>query len=124
MTAKMQPSSRGSIGERLIIARKKRGLSQDALARLLTPPVSQGAIAHIESGRIESSRHLVWIAAALKIRAEWLVTGEGDMFEMPWPWPEMPQYVVEQLPASVLEDIGDYIKMKINQQARHNKDQT
>src|SRR5690606_21185076 len=74
MTAKMESRSRGDIGERLIIARKKRGLSQDALARLLTPPVSQGAIAHIESGRIESSRHLVWIAAALKIRAEWLVT--------------------------------------------------
>ncbi|CAM3871032.1 helix-turn-helix domain-containing protein [Bordetella tumulicola] len=124
MTAEMEPSSRGSIGERLIIARKKRGLSQDALARRLTPPVSQGAIAHIESGRIESSRHLVWIAAALKVRAEWLVTGEGDMFEVPWPWPETPLYVVEQLPAPVLEDIGDYIKMKINQQARHDKDQT
>ena len=118
----MEPSPNGSIGERLFIARKKRGLSQDALARLLDPPLSQGAIAHIESGRNESSRHLVWIAAALQIRAEWLVTGEGEMFEAAWPWPDTPRYVVADLPAPVLEDIGDYIKMKISQQARHSRD--
>ena len=106
----------------LLIARKNRGISQEALANLLDPPLSQSAIAHIENGRNESSRHLVWIAAALHVRAEWLVTGKGEMFEAEWPWPETPRYTVVELPPPVLEDIGDYIKMKIIQQAKKNKD--
>ncbi len=117
----MKPNPVSSIGERLLIARKKRGLSQEALANLLNPPLSQSAIAHIENGRNESSRHIVWIAAALHIRAEWLVTGEGEMFEMEWPWPETSRYTLEELPTPVLEDIGDYIKMKISQQAKKTK---
>src|SRR3546814_10573560 len=52
------------------IARTKRGLTQEALAGLVQAPLTQGAIAHIESGRSESSRHIVWIAAALRVRAE------------------------------------------------------
>ena len=118
----MTPSPINSIGERLLIARKNRGLSQEALANLLDPPLSQSAIAHIENGRNESSRHLVWIAAALHVRAEWLVTGKGEMFETEWPWPETPRYTVTELPAPVVEDIGDYIKMKIAQQAKKSKD--
>ncbi|WP_143705477.1 helix-turn-helix domain-containing protein [Pollutimonas subterranea] len=118
----MTPSPINSIGERLLIARKKRGLSQEALANLLDPPLSQSAIAHIENGRNESSRHIVWIAAALHVRAEWLVTGKGEMFEVEWPWPDTPRYTVVELPAPVLEDIGDYIKMKIGQQAKNTKD--
>ncbi|MFT0546046.1 helix-turn-helix domain-containing protein [Allopusillimonas ginsengisoli] len=117
----MTPSPISSIGERLLTARKKRGLSQEALANLLDPPISQSAIAHIENGRNETSRHIVWIAAALHVRAEWLVTGKGEMFEMEWPWPETSRYTLEELPAPVLEDIGDYIKMKIGQQAKHTK---
>lgn len=117
----MTPSPVDSIGERLLIARKKRSLSQEALANLLNPPLSQSAIAHIETGRNETSRHIVWIAAALHIRAEWLVTGKGEMFEMEWPWPETPRYTLEELPAPFVEDIGDYIKMKIGQQAKYNK---
>ncbi|WP_460872999.1 helix-turn-helix domain-containing protein [Paralcaligenes ginsengisoli] len=118
----MTPSPINSIGERLLIARKKRRLSQEALANLLDPPLSQSAIAHIENGRNESSRHIVWIAAALHVRAEWLVTGKGEMFEVEWPWPDTPRYTVVELPAPVLEDIGDYIKMKIGQQAKNTKD--
>lgn len=118
----MTPIPTSSIGERLLTARKKRGLSQEALAKLLNPPISQSAIAHIENGRNENSRHIVWIAAALHVRAEWLVTGKGEMFEMEWPWPETSRYTLEDLPAPALEDIGDYIRMKINQQAKHTKD--
>ncbi len=112
----MKSSPISSIGERLLIARKIRRLSQEALANLLDPPLSQSTIAHIENGRNESSRHLVWIAAALHVRAEWLVTGKGEMFEAEWP--DIPRYIVAELPAPVLEDIGDYIKMKITQQSK------
>lgn len=101
------------IGERLRIARNKRGLTQEALASLVQSPLTQGAIAHIEGGRSESSRHIVWIAAALHVRAEWLVTGNGEMFENEWPWPEIPLKSVVDLPNPTLEDIGDYIQMKV-----------
>lgn len=101
------------IGERLRIARNKRGLTQEALASLVQSPLTQGAIAHIEGGRSESSRHIVWIAAALHVRAEWLVTGNGEMFENEWPWPEIPLKSVVDLPEPTLEDIGDYIQMKV-----------
>lgn len=104
----------GSIGERLRIARTKRGLTQEGLASLVQSPLTQGAIAHIEGGRSESSRHIVWIAAALRVRAEWLVTGQGEMFEDEWPWPTIPREEVVALPAQVLEDIGDFIEMKLS----------
>src|SRR3546814_8570627 len=95
-----------SISERLRSARTKRGLTQEALAGLVQAPLTQGAIAHIESGRSESSRHIVWIAAALRVRAEWLVTGEGEMFEDEWPWPGISRESVSKLPTLVLEEIG------------------
>lgn len=101
------------IGERLRIARNKRGLTQEALASLVQSPLTQSAIAHIEGGRSESSRHIVWIAAALHVRAEWLVTGNGEMFENEWPWPEIPLKSVTELPENIREDIGDYIQMKL-----------
>ncbi|MGO3743951.1 MAG: helix-turn-helix domain-containing protein [Alcaligenes aquatilis] len=113
-----------SIGERLRIARNERGLTQEALASLVQSPLTQGAIAHIESGRSESSRHIVWIAAALHIRAEWLVTGKGEMFEDEWPWPETPRSSVAELPEQVLEDIGDYIQMKLAKHAKNVKGET
>jgi len=111
-----------SIGERLRIARTERGLTQEALANLVQASLTQGAIAHIESGRSESSRHIVWIAAALRVRAEWLVTGQGEMFEDDWPWPDISRSSVSKLPPRVLEDIGDYIAMKLSKQAKQIKD--
>lgn len=111
-----------SIGERLRVARTRRGLTQEALASLVRSPLTQGAIAHIESGRSESSRHIVWIAAALRVRAEWLVTGEGEMFEEEWPWPRISKLAVLELPTQALEDIGDYIEMKLAKQAQSRKD--
>lgn|SRR5699024_10194435 len=110
------------IGERLRIARNKRGLTQEALASLVQSPLTQGAIAHIEGGRSESSRHIVWIAAALHVRAEWLVTGNGEMFENEWPWPEIPLKSVVDLPNPTLEDIGDYIQMKLTKHSSSRKD--
>lgn len=107
-----------SIGERLRIARTTRGLTQEALANLVQTPLTQGAIAHIEGGRSESSRHIVWIAAALHVRAEWLVTGKGEMFEEPWPWPTISRSAVAELPEHVQEDISDYIQLKLNKHAR------
>jgi len=107
-----------SIGERLRIARNKRGLTQEALANLVQTPLTQGTIAHIENGRSETSRHIVWIAAALRVRAEWLVTGKGEMFESEWLWPKIPLKTVAELPEQILEDIGDYIQMKLTKHSK------
>lgn len=103
----------GSIGERLRSARIQRGLTQDALANLLDPPLTQGSIAHIENGRSENSRHIIWLALVLGLRIEWLLTGKGEMFEVQWPW-TTPMGEVATLPPHVLEDIGDYIQMKVS----------
>jgi len=111
-----------SIGERLRVARTTRGLTQEALANLVQTPLTQGAIAHIEGGRSESSRHIVWIAAALRVRAEWLVTGKGEMFEESWPWPSISRTAVADLPAHVQEDIGDYIQLKLNKHGHKERD--
>lgn len=102
-----------SIGERLRTARIQRGLTQEALANLLDPPLTQGAIAHIENGRSETSRHIIWLALVLGLRIEWLLIGKGEMFEVQWPW-ATPMSEVATLPPHVLEDIGDYIQMKVS----------
>lgn len=101
-----------SIGERLRTARIQRGLTQEALANLLDPPLTQGTIAHIENGRSETSRHIIWLALVLGLRIEWLLTGQGEMFEVQCPW-TTPMSEVATLPPLVLEDIGDYIQMKV-----------
>lgn len=42
--------------------------------------VSQGSIAHLESGRTKTSRSLTRIAAALDVTTEWLADGRGEPF--------------------------------------------
>jgi len=49
----------------------------------------------------------------LGLRIEWLLTGKGEMFEVRWPW-ATPMSEIATLPPHVLEDIGDYIQMKIS----------
>lgn len=43
--------------------------------------VSQGSIAHLESGRTKTSRSLTRIAAALDVTTEWLADGRGEPFQ-------------------------------------------
>lgn len=105
------------MGERLRIARQAKALTQSALAKRVRIPVSAGTISHIESGRNENSRYIVWIAAALNVRAEWLCTGEGEMFEA-WHWPHISSDQVAKLPRPVLDDIADYIELKIHKYSK------
>lgn len=56
--------------------RKELGLRQDQLAK--KAGVSQTTISDIERGRNDGSRELVALSKALKCRAEWLATGEGE----------------------------------------------
>lgn len=63
-------------GKRVKTARKKAGLSQDALARKVG--ISQGTVSEMESVA-HASTFTAQIAAACKVDAHWLATGEGGM---------------------------------------------
>lgn len=67
------------LGERLREARKLRRMSQVQLAK--AAGLKQPSISEIESGETKeiSGPNLVTVAAALRVRPEWLVTGRGAM---------------------------------------------
>lgn len=66
-----------TLAERLKEARKMRGLTQKALGDLIG--VSQAAIQKIETGRANQTTKLVELANALKVKPEWLSSGEGSI---------------------------------------------
>lgn len=73
-----------TLQERLIWARAQKAersgadfTQQDLASRA---GVTQGSIAHLESGRTKTSRSLTRIAAALGVTTEWLADGKGDPF--------------------------------------------
>lgn len=100
-----------TLAARTRFARKNAGLTQEDLAKKLG--VSQGTITHIESGRNKETIHIIALARLLGVRAEWLATGEGDMFDG-WPFKDISKAEFERLPAEAREDIADYIQMKIS----------
>lgn len=65
-----------TVGKRLRTERTAQGLSQNAVAK--RSGVTQGLIAQIEGGINEGSKHIMKIAAALGVSADWLVYGKGD----------------------------------------------
>ena len=71
-------------GKRLKSARKHKGLSQEALAKL--SGVKQGSISKIERGDQSSSTFDIELAEALGIQARWLKTGDIKK-QPPWIYP-------------------------------------
>lgn len=66
-----------TLAERLKRARTFRGHTQKGLADLIG--VSQAAIQKIETGKALQTTKIVDLSNALKVRPEWLSTGEGAM---------------------------------------------
>lgn len=67
-----------SIAERIIQARKSRGLSQELLAERMH--ISRGACGHWERGKaLPSTDHLQKLAEVLNVRIDWLISGHGNM---------------------------------------------
>ena len=64
-----------SLAKRLRYAREQAGHSQSALARLVG--IKPQTIQLIEAGKVARPRHLLDIATALGISAQWLLSGEG-----------------------------------------------
>jgi len=67
-----------SLADRLRAMLIERGLSQGELARRVG--VTQGTIYKIVSGHAKSSKRIVEIAQSLGVRAEWLLTGNGEQY--------------------------------------------
>ncbi|MCY1166576.1 HTH-type transcriptional regulator PrtR [compost metagenome] len=70
------PDSLETLAQRLRFARKKRGISQDALAEI--SGVKQPDISKIERGSVLKPTSLLQLARALKINAYWLDVGDGE----------------------------------------------
>ncbi|WP_426817652.1 helix-turn-helix domain-containing protein [Winslowiella sp. 2C04] len=66
-----------NLAERLKAAMSARNMSQASLAE--AAGIAQPSVWKITSGRTQSSKKLVDIANALKVRPEWLLNGSGDM---------------------------------------------
>jgi len=95
--------SLSSLAERLMWARKMRGLTQMALAKKADIK-SQGTIGNLESGERKEPRDIVNIAAALDIDVTWLSNGEGSPFK---------EANRTQLRVIKVDDSPDYVSPKI-----------
>jgi len=71
----MDDGSSDTFAQRLRWARKRRGLSQDALARLVD--LRQSTIGNLESGARHRARDQRKLADALGVNELWLETGRG-----------------------------------------------
>lgn len=65
-----------SIGNRVREARKEAGLTQPELAAKVG--IKQPTLSDLETGKSEGTTYIATIAAALKVNALWLQTGNGD----------------------------------------------
>lgn len=74
-----------TLQERLTWARAQKGardgadFTQQDLAN--KAGVTQGSVAHLESGRTKTSRSITQLAAALDVNPEWLAEGKGQPFQ-------------------------------------------
>jgi len=65
--------------DRIKQARKLSTLSQDEVAKAVG--ITQSAYSQIEGGKSASTSFIAQLARVLKVNAEWLATGEGEMEE-------------------------------------------
>ena len=96
-----------TVGERLSIALERRGMSQTALASAAR--VAQPYVSQIINGVKEPSyRLLESIASVLKIRSEWLISGDGPMEAEP-----TLEEALARLSADVLADEPDSFRARL-----------
>jgi transcriptional regulator with XRE-family HTH domain len=79
----MREKERTPFAQRLVAARTRAGLSQPQLAKLVG--MAQGTLGEAETTAI-GSKYTAQLAGILKVRAEWLASGEGPMLDVGWPF--------------------------------------
>lgn len=67
-----------AMGKRLKLARQKRGRTQTQLAEAMVPKWTQAGVSALEARDSDSSTKLFDLAKALRVSAEWLLTGRGE----------------------------------------------
>lgn len=72
-----------TFADRLKNAREGRGLSQDALAKLVDKKKGQSFISNFETGARKGTSYIVELAHALEVDAYWLKTGKGSRAKEP-----------------------------------------
>jgi transcriptional regulator with XRE-family HTH domain len=70
-----------TIGQRVKYAREARDMKQHELARKVG--IRQPTLSALESGKAAATKHIIPIARALRVRAEWLQYGTGAMEASP-----------------------------------------
>lgn len=65
-----------TLGQRLALARRRRGLTQDGLAEI--SGVKQSDISKLETGRSHTTTGIARLARSLRVPGAWLELGEGD----------------------------------------------
>jgi len=65
-----------TFGDRVRERREELGMSQESLGK--AAGISQSTIAQIERGRNQGTKHILSLARALSVSAEWLETGRGS----------------------------------------------
>jgi len=107
-----------TFAQRLLFARRMRGLSQAALAR--ASGVSQSAIASYENGSRKSTQKIFRLAQALQVDPVWLSMGTGAMEPAPaarplrdaadaWPFSAIRPEAYWALPAAERQAIEDTV---------------
>jgi transcriptional regulator with XRE-family HTH domain len=104
------------VGMRLRHARKLRGLTQQALAKL--SGVKQTTISDLETGESKSpvGTNLVSLAQSLQVNPDWLATGKGDMQPLDVPLPAKAVLLARdwlKLAPEVQESVHDMIRKMV-----------
>ncbi len=108
--------------ERLIWARAQKSerdraeFTQEDLATKVG--VTQGNIAHLESGRSKTSRNLIQIAETLGVNATWLASGKGLPFGMKPTQTVQPQEAKPARMVPVFEDEEELLELYRNSDER------
>jgi transcriptional regulator with XRE-family HTH domain len=111
----------GKFSDNLRVARKARGLTQGELAEKLG--VTGGYISDLEKGKRSPSDSLVSLATIeLRLSRNWLLTGEGEMFEeeaLKAPAGFLEKELVRVVIEAVEEGLGDlHLELKPDKKAQ------
>lgn len=106
-----------TLAERLQLAMSRKNLSQADLARVTG--AARSSVTNWLNGRTQNlkGKNLVRAAAALGVSTDWLAYGIGEI-DTSWPFEKFSLSELNSLSPDTLEDISDYVMMKIQKNKR------
>ena len=111
-----------TLAQRIQLAMSRKNLSQADLARVTG--AARSSVTNWLNGRTQNlkGKNLVKAAVALGVTTDWLAYGIGEM-DTGWPFEQFSLSELNTLPPEILEDISDYIMMKLqkNKRSTNNK---